>query len=444
MFLNDLEISLRSPGASTSQLLMDRVSGSNVSPSGSGANIDILLTDSATTSVSNLNSNTGPFAPSPGSLSAFEGTSAVGTWEVVIADEAQGDSGELLGLDLILTCEEGGAATIFSTTSRVEISFEEPVDSRDLDIIKAEIADMMGLQWPSPNLDIVFSLRATRAMRKLLQRSTYIVTVVHRSQDQALVAAASQVFASAVRDGTMISRLRASSPIPVLAVVSAPEVTQSPQTGDRAPAQTEDSYYYTSPGNYDDDDSPAGDIGAAVGGTFGGIVCCVAAVVLAIMLKKRGSGTASNGRVSAYVASEPSERSQHGWVPSAPPAPPSERSQQDWLPSAPPIPPPSPSRVSSEILLSGVHWTTPRENASETGARTTGERPLRDSVARAEGSGVRICSICLECPDERVMFLPCQHHICTGCSEEFFASTNAPRCPECRQEIRERITTAVR
>ncbi|CAG9465056.1 unnamed protein product [Pedinophyceae sp. YPF-701] len=110
-YLADLEISLRSPGGPTSQLLMDQVSGSSVSPSGSGANIDILLTDSATTSVSSLNSNTGSFAPSPGSLSAFAGVSAVGTWEVVISDVLGGDSGELLGLDLILTCLTGTTST---------------------------------------------------------------------------------------------------------------------------------------------------------------------------------------------------------------------------------------------------------------------------------------------------------------------------------------------
>jgi uncharacterized repeat protein (TIGR01451 family) len=121
-YRGDLHIFLVSPGG-TSVTLQENIGGTR-------NNLNVLYDDSAGTSItthtaSNDSSTSGPpyqrtFSPT-GSLAAFNGSNALGTWELRICDSLTGDTGAFSRADLYLT-EAPAASADLSLTKTVSSS----------------------------------------------------------------------------------------------------------------------------------------------------------------------------------------------------------------------------------------------------------------------------------------------------------------------------------
>ncbi len=117
-WVGDLQIVLRSP-AGTTALLLDRP-GVPASSLGCGNNnLDITFDDAAAMTAAALEDHcdgTDPWysgaAQPVEALSVFNGESTAGTWQIEVADNAGGDSGQITGWELLTAPAVGGTCTV--------------------------------------------------------------------------------------------------------------------------------------------------------------------------------------------------------------------------------------------------------------------------------------------------------------------------------------------
>lgn len=114
-FFADLVISLSKVGSAT-VLLADTNGG------GSNPNGNFIFDDEASRSVIAVNRGGGSFRPLQ-SLSAFDGGTAAGTWQLNIRDQFGFDSGSLGGWTLTLTDAETGAVPEPATWAMLMLGF---------------------------------------------------------------------------------------------------------------------------------------------------------------------------------------------------------------------------------------------------------------------------------------------------------------------------------
>ena len=113
-FWEDLQITLSHGGIS---VLVAQDNGGSSNPDG-----DFTLDDEAATSIVNVNTTGGAFRPlNP--LSAFDGGSALGPWQLQIVDQYDGDSGSLGSWTLTLTGNVEGAVPEPSTWALLILGF---------------------------------------------------------------------------------------------------------------------------------------------------------------------------------------------------------------------------------------------------------------------------------------------------------------------------------
>jgi uncharacterized repeat protein (TIGR01451 family) len=124
-FRSDLRISLRSPGGTTAQLLLNTGTGVD--------NLNVLFNDEAAAAIATHTTvdTVGTVPPyqrnfMPNSpLSAFDGQNALGTWTMVICDSVAVDSGTFMRADLYITAQQV-SVTKTSTVVSDGISTADP------------------------------------------------------------------------------------------------------------------------------------------------------------------------------------------------------------------------------------------------------------------------------------------------------------------------------
>ena len=135
-YVSDLGIRLIAPDG-TSRTLINRRGGST-------ANIQVTLSDDASTGLGSLSTLRGMVRPE-NSLNAFNGKSAKGRWILQVTDYARGDIGQILGARLIVTTVSTIAPSLSKTTG-----VSNGLDSvkRDLrsvaDSLRSIVSDFLG------------------------------------------------------------------------------------------------------------------------------------------------------------------------------------------------------------------------------------------------------------------------------------------------------------